>query len=87
MYKETKNYLIGVALGFLGMILYTFSLTGYENLDLNMVIDILKQAALPFLFTEMWVAIGVEGFKNLYQWFLEFKKKLNKKVDNKGAEA
>lgn len=86
MNKNTRRYLIGVAFGFLGMMMYTFSLTGYENIDMDYVLNILKQIALPFLFTEMWVAIGVEGFRNLRQQFIEFKEKLNKKFEKKEIE-
>lgn len=87
MNKNTRRYLIGVAFGFMGIIMYAFSLVGYENIDMNYVLDILKQIALPFIFTEFWVAIGVEGFRNLRQQFIEFKEKLNKKFEKKEAEA
>lgn len=87
MNKNTKRYLTGVAFGFLGMMMYTLSLMGYENVYVEDVITIAKQMAMPFIFTELWVAIGVEGLRNFYQQFVDFKKKLNKKLEKKGAEA
>ena len=86
MSKNTKNYMMGVAFGFLGMILYCLSLEGYEYIVLEDILDLFKQAALPFVFTELWVAITVEGLRNLKAEFIEAKNKLNKKF-KKEAEA
>ena len=87
MSKNTKNYMMGVAFGFLGMILYCLSLEGYEYIVLEDILDLLKQAALPFAFTELWVAITVEGLRNLKQEFIDFKSKLKSKKVSKEAEA
>lgn len=86
MNKNTRRYLIGVAFGFLGMMMYTLSLMGYENIEVEDVYNILRQMALPFLFTELWVAIGVEGLRNIYLQFSDFRKKVHKKFERK-AEA
>lgn len=86
MSKNTKNYMMGVAFGFLGMILYCLSLEGYEYIVLEDILDLLKQAAVPFAFTELWVAITVEGLRNLKAEFKDQKDKLNKKF-KKEAEA
>ena len=87
MSKNTKNYMIGVAFGFLGMILYCLSLEGYEYIVLEDILDMLKDAALPFTFTELWVAITVEGLRNLKQEFIDFKSKLKNRKVSKEAEA
>lgn len=85
--KETRKYLLGVAFGFAGMILYTFSLRGYESISYMDVLNALKAIAMPFMFTELFVILGVEGFGNLKQEFINLKKKLNKKVTKKEVEA
>ena len=87
MSKNTKNYMMGVAFGFLGMILYCLSLEGYEYIVFEDILDLLKQSALPFAFTELWVAITVEGLRNLKQEFIDFKSKLKSKKVSKEAEA
>lgn len=88
MSKNTKNYMMGVAFGFIGMILYCLALEGYEYMVLEDVLDMLKAAAMPFAFTEFWVAITAEGFKNIIGEFKDLKNKLmTKKVLKKGAEA
>lgn len=88
MSKNTKNYMMGVAFGFIGMILYCLSLEGYEYIVLEDVLDMLKEAAMPFAFTELWVAITAEGLKNIIGEFKDLKNKLRtKKVLKKGAEA
>lgn len=79
MSKETKNYMIGVILGFVGILLYVLSVTGYENIRFMDVVDILRQLALPFIFTELWVAIGSEGIRNIKEDVIYLKKKLSKK--------
>lgn len=91
MNKNTINYMYGVAFGFLGIILYSFALTGYENVYFKDVIDVLKEAAMPFLFTELWVAIASEGIRNLVTSFknqmIKYEaKKMAKKIA-KEAEA
>ena len=87
MNKNTKHYMMGVAFGFLGMILYCLSLEGYEYIDVYDVLDLVKQGALPFMFTELWVAITVEGVSNLIAEFKNFKTKLQTKKISKKAEA
>ena len=88
MSKNTKNYMMGVAFGFIGMILYCLALEGYEYIVVEGILDMLKQAALPFLFTELWVAITSEGLKNIIGEFKEFRTKSRaKNVSKKGAEA
>ena len=86
MSKTTKNYMMGVAFGFLGMILYCLSLEGYEYISYTDILDYIKQAAVPFAFTELWVAITIEGLRNLKAEFKDQKDKLNKKF-KKEAEA
>lgn len=86
MSKNTKNYMMGVAFGFLGMILYCLSLEGYEYIVLEDILDLFKQAVVPFAFTELWVAITIEGLRNLKTEFKDQKDKLNKKF-KKEAEA
>ena len=88
MNKETRKYLTGVALGFIGIIMYTLSLTGYENIYVEDVLSILEQAALPFIFTEIWVLLMIEGLRSLKQEYLVFKKKQEaKRNSKKEAEA
>lgn len=88
MSKNTKNYMMGVAFGFIGMILYCLSLEGYEYIVVEDVLELVKQAALPFAFTELWVAITSEGLKNIIDGFKEFRTKSKaKRVSKKGAEA
>lgn len=88
MSKNTKNYMMGVAFGFIGMILYCLALEGYEYIVVEDILDMLKQVALPFLFTELWVAITSEGLKNIIDGFKEFRTKSRaKNVSKKGAEA
>ena len=88
MSKNTKNYMMGVAFGFIGMILYCLALEGYEYIVVEDILDMLKQVALPFLFTELWVAITSEGLKNIIDGFKEFRTKSRaKRVSKKGAEA
>lgn len=87
MGKNTKNYMLGVAFGFIGMILYCLSLEGYEYIVVEDILDMLKQAALPFLFTELWVAITTEGLRNLKAEFDGFKARLRAKKISKNAEA
>ena len=88
MNKETRKYLTGVALGFIGIIMYTLSLTGYENIYVEDVLSILEQAALPFIFTEIWVLLMNEGLRSLKQEYLVFKKKQEaKRNSKKEAEA
>lgn len=76
MNKNTINYMYGVAFGFIGIILYSFALTGYEHVGINNVLSILKEAAMPFLFTELWVAIASEGIRNLVVGFKNYISKL-----------
>lgn len=87
MGKNTKNYMLGVAFGFIGMILYCLSLEGYEYIVVEDILDMFKQAALPFLFTELWVAITTEGLRNLKAEFDGFKARLRAKKMSKNAEA
>lgn len=79
MSKRTINFMYGVAFGFVGIILYSFALTGYENVTVNDVLNILKEAAMPFVFTQLWVAIASEGIGNLVVSFRNFKIKLEAK--------
>lgn len=88
MSKNTKNYMMGVAFGFIGMILYCLALEGFEYLVVEDILELLQAAAMPFLFTELWVAITSEGLKNIIGEFKEFKNKSKaKNVSKKGAEA
>lgn len=88
MSKNTKNYMMGVAFGFIGMILYCLAFEGFEYIDLEEILEWLQLSAMPFLFTELWVAIASEGLKNIIGEFKDLKNKLTtKKVLKKGAEA
>lgn len=86
MSKNTKNYMMGVVFGFMGMILYSLSLEGFEYIEVEHILDLLKQVALPFLFTELWVAITVEGIRNLKHEFDGFISKLKTKNVSKKVE-
>lgn len=87
MNKNTKKYMIGALLGYVGMIMYAIGLEGFEYLDIMEVLDMVRQVAVPFLFTELWVAIGVEGCRNLRQQFIEFTAKLKAKKVIKSMKA
>ena len=87
MNKNTKRYMIGAALSYVAMIMWCIGLDGFEYLEIMDVLDLIKQVALPFIFTELWVAIGVEGCRNLKQQFNEFVSKLKEKKVAKEMEA
>lgn len=88
MRKNTRNFMIGVIFGYVGMIMYSLSLTGYEYIEFMDVLMMLKQAIMPFLFTELFVCIGSEGVQNLIEDFKLFRAKLKmKRISKKGAEA
>lgn len=87
MNKNTRKYMIGVLLGFVGMMMYTIGLEGFEYIDIMDILDMLKQVAVPFIFTELWVMIGVEGCRNIKQQLIEFKAKLIAKKAAKEMKA
>lgn len=87
MNKNTKRYMIGAALSYVAMILWCIRLEGYEYLEIMDVLDLIKQMALPFIYTELWVAIGVEGCRNLKQQFIEYQAKLTAKKAAKETKA
>ncbi len=87
MNKNTKRYMIGTLLGFVGMMMYTIGLEGFEYIDIMDILDMLKQVAVPFIFTELWVMIGVEGCRNIKQQLIEFKAKLIAKKAAKEMKA
>ena len=86
MRKNTRNFMIGVIFGYVGMIMYNLSLTGYEYVDLLYVLAMLKGAVIPFLFSELFTCIGSEGIQNLIYDFKIFKARLRvKKISKKRA--
>lgn len=87
MNKNTRKYMIGTLLGFVGMMMYTIGLEGFEYIDIMDILDMLKQVAVPFIFTELWVMIGVEGCRNIKQQLIEFKAKLIAKKAAKEMKA
>lgn len=87
MNKNTKRYMIGAALSYVAMIMYTITLEGFEYIDIMEVLDLLKQIIVPLIFTELWIAIGVEGCRNLKQQFDEFVSKLKEKKVAKEMKA
>ena len=86
MSKTTKNYMMGVAFGFIGMILYCLMLDGFEYIALDDVLNYTGQAVVPFIFSEVLTVITVEGLRNLKAEIIETRDKLNKKF-KKEAEA
>lgn len=87
MNKNTRKYMIGTLLGFVGMMMYTIGLEGFEYIDIMDILDMLKQVAVPFIFTELWVMIGVEGCRNIKQQLIEFRAKLIAKKAAKEMKA
>lgn len=88
MNKNTKRYMIGAALSYVAMIMYTMALEGFEYINIvEEVFDLLKQIVIPFIFTELWVAIGIEGCRNLKHQFNEFVSKLKEKKVAKEMKA
>ena len=79
MSRDNKRILIGIAVGFLGMFCYCILLEGVEYINMEDILDITKQLAVPLIFTEIFGAIFIEGLGNLKKQFIEFKEKLNKK--------
>lgn len=86
MNKNYRNILIGVAFGFCGMILYVVLLEGIEYMDLEELLDIIKQAIVPFIFTEILTAIFLEGAGNIRQSFTRFIERQRRKFHNKEVE-
>lgn len=87
MNKNTRKYMIGTLLGFVGMMMYTIGLEGFEYIDIMDILDMLRQVAVPFILTELWVMIGVEGCRNIKQQLIEFKAKLIAKKAAKEMKA
>ena len=86
MSKNTKNYMMGVAFGFIGLMLYSLALDGFQYLEVEKILELGKSVAMPFLFTELWVAITAEGIRNLKREFESFISKLKTKDVSKKAE-
>jgi hypothetical protein len=86
MTKNNKGFLLGVLFGFIGMAFYALALNGFESVGIEDILNLAKQLAIPYVFTSICTAIGVEGFRNLKQEFIDFKKRITKKV-TKEAEA
>ena len=86
MTKNVINFLLGVLAGFVGMIVYTLMLNGFNYVTIYDVLNLAKDFAIPFIFTEACTAIFVEGMYGFKAEFISLNEKLNKKKSKK-AEA